>query len=187
MTRPLLEHDWFPRPLPDNVVVGDGTWVYSSFAFLHYQSTRPCGLRLGRGCGVYINTLFDLGPSGEVEIGDFTTLAGPLFSTNGRVVIGNHVLFSSQVVVADSFAAIPPRGPAPAAADAPETTVVVEDLAWISTRAVLLAGARIRHGAIVGANTVVDFEVPPYAIVAGDPPRVVGWSRPRPPAGEAER
>jgi acetyltransferase-like isoleucine patch superfamily enzyme len=32
----------------------------------------------------------------------------------------------------------------------------------------------INEGAIVGAAAVVDFEVPPFAVVAGNPARVVG-------------
>ena len=176
-----LEHDWFPGSVPHNVVIGEGTWLYSSYAFLHYRSQRPCGLCTGTGCGIYINTLFDLGPSAEVVVGDHTMFAGPLVSTDNRVVIGSHVLFSSQVVVADSFAAQPARAGADIAVHEPATVVVIDDLAWIGTRAILLAGARIGEGAVVGAGTVVDGDVPPYAIIAGDPARVIGWSRPGQP------
>jgi len=42
-----LAHDWFPRALPDNVVIGERSWLYSSFAFLHYRSDQPCGVRIG--------------------------------------------------------------------------------------------------------------------------------------------
>jgi acetyltransferase-like isoleucine patch superfamily enzyme len=45
---------------------------------------------------------------------------------------------------------------------------------------VLLSGVRIGEGAIVGAAVVVDFEVPPFAIVAGNPLRIVGWAKERP-------
>ena len=174
----VLEHDWYSAPVPANVEIGAGTWLYSSYAFLHYRSTRPCGLRLGRECGVYINTMFDIGPDGEVEIGDHTTLSGPIFTTNGRVEVGDHVLISSQVVIADSAHPRPPE-PKPIHGGADSDEIVVGDLAWIGTRALLLPGARVGTGAIVGAATVVDFEVPPYAVVAGSPARVVGHAPPR--------
>jgi acetyltransferase-like isoleucine patch superfamily enzyme len=45
---------------------------------------------------------------------------------------------------------------------------------WIGARAVLLKGTQLGKGSIVGAGTVVDFEVPAYSIVAGNPARVVG-------------
>jgi acetyltransferase-like isoleucine patch superfamily enzyme len=174
-----LAHDWHPAPLPSNVHVGEQSWLYSAFAFLNYRSTRPCGVRIGRASGVYRGTMFDLGTNGEVEIGDYCTVAGPTINTNGRVVIGDYALISYHVVIADTFAAIPPRdeGPPlerPALGD-PAVSIVIGDDVWIGARAVILAGARVRDGAIVGAASVVDFEVPPRAIAAGNPARIVGW------------
>lgn len=52
--------------------------------------------------------------------------------------------------------------------------IEIQDNVWIGARAVILGGARIGEGSIVGAASVVDFEVPPYSIVAGNPARVVG-------------
>lgn len=166
-----LPHDWFPRPLPENVILGPRTWCYSSFAFSHYQSRRPCGVRVGRDSGIYHGTFFDLGPEGEVEIGDFCTLVGAIVSTNSRIVIGDYSFIAHEVVLADSCAARP--GPA-----APATGISLGENCWIGARAVLLSGARIGQGAIVGAAAVVDFEVPPFAIVAGNPGKIVGWAKP---------
>ncbi len=179
----FLAHDWFARPLPLNVVIGERSWLYSTFAFGHYRSRRPCGVRVGHDTGIYIGTFFDLGPAGEVWIGDFCTIAGPVIATNRRVVIEDYALISFGVVIADSFAAVPPRsahlvGPERGDPLPEEPSIVIGENAWIGARAVLLAGARIGEGAIVGAATVVDFEVPPFAITAGNPPRIVGSIRP---------
>jgi acetyltransferase-like isoleucine patch superfamily enzyme len=183
----MVDHDWCPNPLPSNVEIGDRSWLYSSFAFVHYRSQRPCGVRIGHDSGIYIGSYFDLGPRGEVDIGDYCTVAGPIISTNCRVEIGDYALISFHVVIADSFAAVPPGDAGTGGDDSglstPPTTVVIGENAWIGARAVLLAGARIGEGAIVGAATVVDAEVPPYAIVAGNPARVVGWARPATTAG----
>ena len=51
-------------------------------------------------------------------------------------------------------------------------TVVGSDV-WIGMEAVILPGTGIGHGAIVAAKAVVARDVPPYAIVAGNPARVV--------------
>jgi acetyltransferase-like isoleucine patch superfamily enzyme len=42
---------------------------------------------------------------------------------------------------------------------------------------VLLAGARLGEGAVVGAGAVVNFEVPAFATVTGNPARVIGSRR----------
>ena len=179
----ILPHDWFPGPLPSNVELGERCWLYSSFAFLHYQSRRPCGVRVGHDTGIYIGTHFAVGPDGEVEIGHHGTLNGPVISTNGRVIIGDYALISFNVTIADSFAAAPPtREPVSRRdnRDIAPAPIIIGDNVWIGTRAVLLAGAKLGTGVIVGAATVVDGEVPPYAIIAGSPAKVVGWARPRP-------
>jgi virginiamycin A acetyltransferase len=51
-------------------------------------------------------------------------------------------------------------------------TVVGNDV-WIGMEAVMMPGISIGDGAIVGAKSVVTHDVPPYAIVAGNPARVV--------------
>ncbi len=49
---------------------------------------------------------------------------------------------------------------------------------WIGHGAVVLAGRSIGTGAVVAAGAVVSKDVPPYAIVAGVPARIVKWRFP---------
>lgn len=167
-----LPHDWFPQSLPANVVIGERSWCYSSFAFLHYRSRRPCGVRVGNDSGIYNGTFFDLGLDGEVEIGNFATLVGAIISTNSRVVIGDYAFLAHEVVLADAFTA-KPVGDDMMEFGAVQTGIVLGNNCWIGARSVLLSGALIGEGAIVGAGAVVDFEVPPYSVVAGNPARIV--------------
>ena len=51
-------------------------------------------------------------------------------------------------------------------------TVVGNDI-WIGQDAMLLPGVRIGDGAIVAARAVVSADVPDYAVVAGNPARVI--------------
>lgn len=52
--------------------------------------------------------------------------------------------------------------------------IVLEKDSCVGTGAVLLPGAYISEGAVVGANTVVKKKIEPYDIVAGLPPRIIG-------------
>src|SRR4051812_42382416 len=52
--------------------------------------------------------------------------------------------------------------------------VNVEQDVWIGFGAILLSGIRVGRGSIVAAGSVVTSDVPAYAIVAGNPARVVG-------------
>ena len=44
---------------------------------------------------------------------------------------------------------------------------------WLAQGSTILSGVKIGHGAIVAAEAVVTKDVPPYAIVAGNPARIV--------------
>lgn len=57
-------------------------------------------------------------------------------------------------------------------AGAPRDTVVGHDV-WFGWRATVMPGVTIGSGAIIGAGAVVSQDVPPYAIVAGNPARIV--------------
>jgi len=165
-----LPHDWFAAPIPSNVEFGERCWIYSSYAFLHFRSRQRVGLRMGHDVGVYLGGMFEVGPDGTVEVGDFTALVGPTINTNGTVKIGNYVFIAHEVVIADHFAAVPPDDKVPGRSAG---SIVVGDNTWIGARAILLSGARIGEGAIVGAGAVVDFEVEPFTVVAGSPAKVV--------------
>jgi virginiamycin A acetyltransferase len=69
------------------------------------------------------------------------------------------------------------------AAAMPETWPTKGDLVvghdvWIGYNATLMAGVTVGHGAIVGAQSVVTADVPPYAVVAGNPARVIRHRQP---------
>jgi acetyltransferase-like isoleucine patch superfamily enzyme len=175
-----LDHDWFPGVVPDNVVFGAGTYVHTSYSFHHFRSERPCGLRVGENASLYEDASFELGPDGEVEIGDYTMLFGGKFNTNSRIVVGSYTLISYETYISDTFAPAPPVDSVyPSTSTAtPLTSITIGDVCWIGVRASVLAPARLGDGVIVAAGAVVDFEVPDYAVVAGNPARIVGWSRP---------
>ncbi len=54
-----------------------------------------------------------------------------------------------------------------------ETDIIVEEDVWIGARVTLLAGAHIGRGAVIGASSLVNKEIPPYAIAVGSPTRIV--------------
>lgn len=51
--------------------------------------------------------------------------------------------------------------------------VVIGHDVWIGMEAIIMSGVTIGNGAVIGARAVVVKDVPPYAIVAGNPARLV--------------
>lgn len=56
------------------------------------------------------------------------------------------------------------------------TPLIIRDRVWIGARAMIMPGVReIGRGAVVSANSVVSKKVPPYAVVMGNPARIIGF------------
>ena len=57
-----------------------------------------------------------------------------------------------------------------------EQDVIVEEDVWLGANVILLPGIKIGRGATVGAGSVCIRNIPPYAIVMGNPAKVVGFN-----------
>lgn len=51
--------------------------------------------------------------------------------------------------------------------------VIIENDVWIGTCATIMSGVHIGNGAVIGANALVAKDVPDYAIVGGNPARII--------------
>ena len=54
-------------------------------------------------------------------------------------------------------------------------SIIVKDDVWIGANSTILSGVTIGQGAIVAAGSVVTKNIPPYAIVGGNPARVIKY------------
>ena len=53
--------------------------------------------------------------------------------------------------------------------------IIIMNDCWIGEKATILSGVTIGNGAVVAAESVVTKDVPPYAIVAGNPAKIIGY------------
>ena len=51
--------------------------------------------------------------------------------------------------------------------------VIIGNDVWIGAETIILSGVRIGDGAVIGTRSVVTRDIPPYAIAAGTPARVI--------------
>ena len=58
-----------------------------------------------------------------------------------------------------------------------ERPVIICDDVWIGARVIVLGGVTIGNGAIIGAGAVVTKNVPPFAIVGGNPAKILKMRR----------
>jgi acetyltransferase-like isoleucine patch superfamily enzyme len=53
--------------------------------------------------------------------------------------------------------------------------IVIENDVWIGAKSTIMSGVKISNGAVVGSNSVVTKDVPPFAIVVGNPAKIVKY------------
>jgi len=126
--------------------------------------------------------------SGNVEIGDHTSIFGPnteLLSKINAIRIGKYSSIAKNVNIQEynhKYKKISTyymsqnifnediRNDLYSNGD-----IIIGNDVWIGAHAVILSGSIIGDGAIIGANAVVTGAIPEYAIVAGSPARVIKY------------
>jgi virginiamycin A acetyltransferase len=139
------------------------------------------GSRLIVGDGVMIDAFVKIkftGGAGDVSIGrnSYVNSGVVIYSGNG-VTLGEDVLIAANCTfapVSHEFKSrdkkIVEQGFKPG-----KGGIVVEDDVWIGANCVILDGAVLRRGCVVGAGSLVRGELAPYSINLGNPLAVVGY------------
>lgn len=91
------------------------------------------------------------------------------FQDQGKITIGDNTLIGHQVVIATINHGLHPtqRG-----RHALKPVTIGKDV-WIGSGAIILPGVKVGDGAIIGAGSLVNKEVPPGCIVGGNPARII--------------
>ena len=146
------------KALCESPNIGEGTRIW---AFAHVLP----GARIGAGCNVCDHVFIE----NDVSIGDDVTIKCGVQIWDGvtledGVFVGPNATFTND---------ISPRSKVRPGAFLRTT---VEHGASVGANATILPGLRIGRNAMVGAGAVVTRSVPPDAIVAGNPARIIGYT-----------
>ena len=109
---------------------------------------------------------------GDVIIGERTRI-GISNVVIGPVTIGNDVMFAQHVVLSGLNHGYEDIALPPSLQQVETKPIVIEDEVWIGANAVVTAGVRIGKHAIIAAGCVVVKDVPAYAIVGGNPGKLL--------------
>ena len=99
-------------------------------------------------------------------------------STHGEIIIGSNVMFGPSVQIHGGNHEINVMGTLMKdVRKQPESDgkVIISDDVWIGSCAIILKGVTIGRGAVIGAGSIVTKDVPPYAIVAGNPAKILKY------------
>lgn len=170
--------------------IGDGGYIADRAAF-----EPPCGLKSMDTQHTFELGAFSYGVSGffsEVSIGRYCSIAEAVQVGRGAHPVewmstspffycyGNHMFnIGRDYLQSDAYLAYRPDGPGAIPVRNIRTvndflvkTTIGNDV-WIGHGAFITAGVTIGDGAVVAGHAVVTKDVPPYAIVGGNPAQVL--------------
>lgn len=132
----------------NNVRVGSYTIIACSGSLKHLGK----GVRIGDNSGIGDFSFF--GAAGGIQIGS-------------NVIMGQNVRFHSEnhnfdrVDIPIKEQGVTNKG------------IIVGDDCWIGSGAVFLDGVQVGEGCVIGANTLVNKDIPPYSVAVGNPVKIV--------------
>lgn len=132
-----------------------------------------------RSCGKHIDVCrkVHFGRGTDIEIADNSGLGPNMIIRNTKLKIGSHVMTGPDILIqGGGHRHDNPLLPIGMQGNIPKSELEIKDNVWIGTRAIILGNVRtIGTGSIIGAGAVVTKPVPDYAIVAGNPARVIRY------------
>lgn len=192
--RGYIPDDWYPGGIPANVFTEQDVYLDTAYSFAAFHSHLDQGMQIGRGTGCYDRATFLTGSAGRIEVGRFVILNGTTLISQTCITIGDHCMLAWGSVLCDTFWSLPNQIPVVirrkmmerVAEDplrqfpslGPSAPIVLESNCWVGFDAVILPGVHLGQGCIVGSKTLVREDVPPYAVLAGNPARVIRYLKP---------
>jgi UDP-2-acetamido-3-amino-2,3-dideoxy-glucuronate N-acetyltransferase len=144
----------------DNVEIGEGTKIWY---FTHIQS----GAKIGKYCvlGQNVNV------GNNVVIGNYVKIQNNVSVYEG-VTLEDYVFCGPSMVFTNIK---DPRSKYPQVGSKYYIKTLVKEGASLGANCTIVCGVTIGRYAFVGAGAVVTKDVPDFALVVGNPARIVGW------------
>jgi UDP-2-acetamido-3-amino-2,3-dideoxy-glucuronate N-acetyltransferase len=146
--------------IDDKVIIGIGTKIWH---FSHVQS----GANIGKSCTIGQNV--NIG--NNVKIGNFVKIQNNVSVYEG-VELEDYVFCGPSMVFTNI---LDPRSKYPQVGQQYYIPTLVKEGASMGANSTIVCGNTIGRFAFVGAGSVVTKDVPDYALVVGNPAKIVGW------------
>ncbi len=161
------------RHLPNSrkPVVGRMSQLFRRWCCKHMFA--KCGKLFSVDRGVYIGSGKHIVLGNHVGIGENFALHNTILVTGDNIMIARDVL-----VLGGGHNFDRTDIPINQQGSKPKSELIIACDVWIGTRAMILPGCRhIGYGAVIGAGAVVTKDVPDYAVVGGNPAKVLKYRK----------
>jgi len=140
------------------------------------MASRKARIEIGEGFRILRNAVVNtLPPEGTVRLGRYVHLGETSMVTAAQSVeIGDDVVIGPQTIVVDAHHCTANPDEPIRVQGIRAKPIRIDQGAWLAAHVTVLGGVTIGCGAVVGAGSVVTHDIPPFAIAAGVPARVIG-------------
>ncbi len=167
---------------PGKIRIADDVTV-DDLVVLDAKGTGNHGIDIGHGVFLGRGTILSC-KDGDIVLGDHTNLGFHCEVFSGsRVTVGRHGLFAAYVYLVGGGHEFERADVAVIEQARSSRGIVLGDNVWLGTGAKVLDGVTLGNNVVVGANGVVNSDLPDGAIAAGVPARIL---RKREPTDSAE-
>lgn len=112
--------------------------------------------------------------NGSIEIGNHSVVGvGNWLQGSGSIKIGNDVIIGPYVAIVSTNHSYDDTSKPVAQQPLRTGEVVIEDDVWIGAHCTIAQNVRIGAHSIIGANSFVNKDVPPYSVAVGAPAKVI--------------
>jgi acetyltransferase-like isoleucine patch superfamily enzyme len=139
------------------------------------EALRDGRLELGPHVLLEPHVWITIADEGHVSIGEGTFLnIGTMLACQESVVIGAHCMFANGCFVSDASHRFDDRNrPVPWQGFTTKGPTRIGDNVWCGTNVVVTSGVSVGERCVIGANSVVTRDLPPFSIAAGAPAKVL--------------
>lgn len=128
------------------------------------------------------NTVNDhvyLGLHNEIKIGKGSGLGSDFAIQNVNLTVGDYVMCGQNVLILGGGHKYDDLSiPMGRQGELPKSDLVIGNDVWIGARVTILGNVRrIGNGVIIGACSVVTKDIPDYAVVGGNPARIIKYRK----------
>ena len=163
--------------------VGGGSIISPTVEVLIENRLKDCerGIFIGDNCQLYPRNRIVLGdmqlnPNANFILGSHVKVnAGGYFSGEGGLIIGDYVLIGPNVCILSAGHEYTDTEKFIMEQPLTYGQIQIEQDAWIGASSVILPGVQIGQGAVIGAGAVICKNVPPYAVVVGNPGKIIKY------------
>lgn len=111
----------------------------------------------------------------KVDVGDHVSFNGMHITGKGEVLIGNYFHSATNVKIMLGSHDYDAGDAIPYGMAVTGKKVIIEDFVWLASDVIICGNVHIGEGAIVAIGSVVVKDVPPFAIVGGNPAKIIKY------------